>query len=98
MSADMQKIDNEAVRRLLIINHGIEQMLLIEDVDEATSTLFDGPPLRNVKRCFSIDQRDRRRGFHLAYGRHGQASSTPVAAFEGRPRMKSDIDAQIRYA
>ncbi|KAL1995373.1 hypothetical protein VTN49DRAFT_1560 [Thermomyces lanuginosus] len=90
------EIDNEAVRRLLIINHGIEQMLLIEDVDEATSTLFDGPPLRNVKRCFSIDQRDRRRGFHLAYGRHGQASSTPVAAFEGRPRMKSDIDAQIR--
>ncbi|KAF9887119.1 Structural maintenance of chromosomes protein 6 [Aspergillus nanangensis] len=46
------QIDNELVRRQLIINHGIEQMLLIERLQDATSVLFDGQRPSNVKRCY----------------------------------------------
>ncbi|KAJ5555482.1 hypothetical protein N7461_003952 [Penicillium sp. DV-2018c] len=57
------QIDNELVRRQLIINHGIEQTLLIEDVKEASSVLFDGAKPRNVKRCYSMDAQDRLSGW-----------------------------------
>lgn len=90
------QIDNDLVRRQLIINHGIEQIVLIENVEEASKTLFEGPRLRNVKRCFSIDATDRRRGTTLAYGRTGEPSQSPIAPFTGRARMRTDIDSQIR--
>ncbi|OJK00610.1 hypothetical protein ASPACDRAFT_77462 [Aspergillus aculeatus ATCC 16872] len=89
------QIDNELVRRQLIINHGIEQMLLIEDLEEASSVLFDGQKPRNVKRCYCIDPTNRRRGFHLSYSRTGEPSQAPVPAYNGSPRMKSDLASQI---
>ncbi|KAE8131136.1 P-loop containing nucleoside triphosphate hydrolase protein [Aspergillus pseudotamarii] len=90
------QIDNELVRRQLIINHGIEQMLLIEKLEEASSVLFDGQKPRNVKRCYCIDQTDRRRGIHLSYNRVGEPSQAPVPVYSGSPRMKSDLASQIR--
>lgn len=90
------QFDNELVRRQLIINHGIEQMLLIEKLDEASTVLFDGQRPRNVKRCFCIDQSDRRRGIHLSYSRTGEPSQAPVSVYNGNPRMKSDLASQIR--
>ncbi|KAE8375322.1 hypothetical protein BDV26DRAFT_268123 [Aspergillus bertholletiae] len=90
------QIDNELVRRQLIINHGIEQMLLIEKLEEASSVLFDGQKPRNVKRCYCIDQTDRRRGIHLSYSRMGEPSQAPVPVYSGSPRMKSDLASQIR--
>ncbi|BDD63230.1 hypothetical protein MAP00_008150 [Monascus purpureus] len=90
------QIDNELVRRQLIINHGIEQMLLIENLEEATSVLFDSQRPRNVKRCYCIDPSNRRRGIHLSYSRSGEPSQAPVPAFNGSPRMKSDLASQIR--
>ncbi|KGO65461.1 RecF/RecN/SMC [Penicillium italicum] len=89
------QIDNELVRRQLIINHGIEQMLLIEDVNEASAVLFDGARPRNVKRCYSIDPKDRRRGLHLSYSRAGEPSQAPVMGWTDGPRMKSDVALQI---
>ncbi|PGH12549.1 hypothetical protein AJ79_04170 [Helicocarpus griseus UAMH5409] len=89
------EIDNDLVRRQLVINHGIEQVLLIENLEEASSVLFDGDRPRNVKRCFCIDQRDRRRGIHLSYSRMGEPTQSPVQAYAGRPRMKTDIESQI---
>ncbi|ODM18324.1 hypothetical protein SI65_06195 [Aspergillus cristatus] len=91
------QIDNDLVRRQLIINHGIEQMLLIERLEEASSVLFDGARPRNVKRCYCIDRRDKRRGIHLSYSRMGEPSQAPVPAYSGSPRMKSDLDSQIRH-
>ena len=90
------KIDNDLVRRQLIINHGIEQMLLIERLEEASSVLFDGVRPRNVKRCYCIDRKDKRRGIHLSYSRMGEPSQAPVPAYNGSPRMKSDLESQIR--
>jgi chromosome segregation ATPase len=90
------EIDNDLVRRQLIINHGIEQMLLIEKLEEASSILFDGNRPRNAKRCYCIDQADRRRGIHLSYSRTGEPSQSPIPAYTGRPRMRTDLDSQIR--
>ncbi|CAG7927871.1 unnamed protein product [Penicillium olsonii] len=89
------QIDNDIVRRQLIINHGIEQMLLMEHLEEASSVLFDGERPKNVKRCYSIDARDRRRGIHLTYSRGGEPSQSPVAGWTRGPRMKSDSALQI---
>lgn len=83
------------VRSQLIINNGVEQMLLIEDQEEASSVLFDGERPRNVKRCFCIDSRDRRRGIHLSYNRMGDPNQAPVPIYNGHPRMKSDLASQI---
>lgn len=86
------------VRRQLIINHSAEQMLLIEDLDEATSVLYHkrGERARNVKRCYSIDVRDRRRGITLSYNRMNDPSQAPVPIYNGHPRMKSDAASRIR--
>ncbi|KAH2044329.1 hypothetical protein KXV31_002826 [Aspergillus fumigatus] len=90
------QIDNELVRRQLIINHGIEQMLLIERLEDASSVLFDGQRPKNVKRCYCIDRTDRRRGIHLSYSRTGDPIQAPVQAYNGSPRMRSDLESQIR--
>ncbi|KAL4948007.1 hypothetical protein BDW69DRAFT_177269 [Aspergillus filifer] len=90
------QIDNELVRRQLVINHGIEQTLLIESLEEASSVLFDGERPRSVKRCYCINQTDRRRGIHLSYSRTGEPSQAPVSLHSGNPRMKSDRDSQLR--
>ncbi|PYH41146.1 DNA repair protein SMC6 [Aspergillus saccharolyticus JOP 1030-1] len=89
------RIDDELVRRQLIINHGIEQMLLIQNLEEASYILFDGQKPRNVKRCYCIDPINKRRGFHLSYSRTGEPSQAPVPAYNGSPRMNSDLASQI---
>ncbi|KMU72523.1 hypothetical protein CISG_09510 [Coccidioides immitis RMSCC 3703] len=90
------KIDNDLVRRQLIINHSIEQMLLIEDLREASSVMFTNAPPKNVRRCYCIDARDRRRGIHLGFSRTGDPTQSPLGAYTGRARMKTDIEIQIR--
>ncbi|CAG7998256.1 unnamed protein product [Penicillium salamii] len=89
------QIDNELVRRQLIINHGIEQTLLIENLEEASSVLFDGQRPQNVKRCYSVDARDRRRGLYLTYNRAGEPTQSPVTGWTRPARMKSDTALQI---
>ena len=71
-------------------------MLLIENLQEATSVLFDGQRPKNVRRCYSIDIKDRRRGIHLSYTRSGDPVQGPVAMYTGHPRMKSDVTSLIR--
>lgn len=88
-------IDNDLVKNQLIIQHGIEQTLLIADLAQASRVLYDGPRPRNVKRCYCIHQYEKRKGFHLTYTRDGRGSQDPIGEFRGRPRMKTDIEIQI---
>lgn len=90
------EIDNEAVKKQLIIANAIEQSILIPDMAQASEALYaEGRPLRNVKRCFCFSAGSRRRGAVLSY-RNGQAAQDPVHEWQGAPRMKSDIDESIR--
>ena len=89
-------IDNDLVRKQLVIQHSIEQTILIANMEEASKILYGGVRPRNVRRCYSFDPNSKRRGLHLAYTRSGEASQDPIAEWTGAPRMRTDIEAQIR--
>lgn len=90
------EIDNESVKKQLVIAHNIEQAILIPDMAEASETLYSsGQPLRNVKRCYCFSSNNRLRGAVLFY-RGGQPAQDPVHQFQGSPRMRTDIDESIR--
>jgi len=88
----LNQIDNPLVLRQLIINQAIEQTILIEDNQEARETMDQGR-LRNVKQCYNLA---RDGGHRLTYGFGGNLQSTFVARYRGTPRMKTDIEVQIR--
>lgn len=88
-------IDNDLVRKQLVIQHGIEQTILIADMDEASAVLYGAARPRNVKRCYCIDRYSKRRGHMLSFTRSGEASQDPIHEYSGRPRMMTDIEAQI---
>ncbi|OBT47986.1 hypothetical protein VE00_01649 [Pseudogymnoascus sp. WSF 3629] len=90
------EIDNELIRRQLIINQGIEQTILIEERQAAMSAMYDGAKPRNVKQCFCLS--DSRRGWGLRLGYTGASSDrsvSPITPPEGKPRMKTDIESQL---
>jgi structural maintenance of chromosomes protein 6 len=89
-------IDNDLVRKQLVIAHAIEQTILIEDLQEASKVLYEGARPRNVKMCFSLDPINKRRGYLQKYTGHGNASQDPLLEWSGPPRMRTDIEAQVR--
>jgi structural maintenance of chromosomes protein 6 len=89
-------IDDDLVRKQLVIQHGIEQTILIANMEVASEVLYGGNRPRNVRRCYSFDPNSKRRGLHLTYTRSGEASQDPIAEWNGPPRMRTDIEAQIR--
>ncbi|ERF71388.1 hypothetical protein EPUS_07416 [Endocarpon pusillum Z07020] len=89
-------IDHDLVRKQLVIQHGIEQTILIADMEEASEVLYGRDRPRNVKRCYTFDPNTKRRGLHLTYTRSGEASQDPIAEWNGAPRMRTDIEAQVR--
>ncbi|MCJ1356930.1 MAG: Structural maintenance of chromosomes protein 6 [Icmadophila ericetorum] len=90
------EIENELITRQLIINLGIEQTILIEDMSEATE-LMDSARLDKVKQCFSFNKNANEPGMgvRIAYAWGGNLSSTYVDPYKGAPRMKTDVEIQI---
>lgn len=89
-------IENEHIKKQLIINHSIEQMLLIANVSDASKVMYDGTRLRHVRGCYSFHPHDKRKGILLRYTPGGEPSQDPVAEWGGAPRMKGDIEEIIR--
>lgn len=91
------EIDDEMVKKQLVIAHGIEQTILIPDMTEASRELFaHGQPLKNVRRCYCFNPHSRQRGFVLMYKGRGEAAQDPIHQYDGLPRMKSDVEETIR--
>ncbi|KIV96661.1 hypothetical protein PV10_00499 [Exophiala mesophila] len=91
------QIDDEMVKKQLVIAHGIEQTILIPDMTEASRELFaNGQPLKNVRRCYCFNPHSRQRGFVLMYKGRGEAAQDPIQQYDGLPRMKSDVEETIR--
>ncbi|KAL2151561.1 hypothetical protein VTH82DRAFT_6659 [Thermothelomyces myriococcoides] len=89
------KIDNQMVRDQLIINHMIEQIILIPERARAEQVMFDSAPPRNVKACLAFHDRKRGEGLRLAMN-NGSISTSPIQPNPNlRPRMKTDSDSQI---
>ncbi|KAK5149476.1 hypothetical protein LTR04_007044, partial [Oleoguttula sp. CCFEE 6159] len=90
------EIDNDLVRNQLIINQAIEQTVLIPDRKDAFKFMYEsGGRPRNVKVTICHNANRRGAGIRLTIGRGGDASS-PVTPWERPPRMKTDIESQIR--
>jgi chromosome segregation ATPase len=89
------EVDNDLVRNSLIINQGAEQTVLIADSDEAMKFMFSNPRPENVRVTMGIAT-DRRAGFRYEFSGRGAEKTTQVQAWDGHPRMKTDIQDQIR--
>ncbi|KAL1844122.1 hypothetical protein VTJ49DRAFT_4974 [Mycothermus thermophilus] len=86
------EIDNQIVRDQLIINHGIEQVILVPNRVRAQQILFENAPPRNVEACLTFHDGKRGEGLRLAKN----ISSTPVRPnLHQKPRMKTPAETQI---
>jgi chromosome segregation ATPase len=92
-------IENELIKKHLIISQGIDQSILVPNRSDAMRIMFDGPKPRNVRQCFCINDQKRGWGLRLGYmGRQGQNREiSPVKPPQGKPRMKTDIESQIAF-
>jgi chromosome segregation ATPase len=89
------KFDNQLVRDQLIINNGIEQVILVADRVKSEDVMFSGPAPRNVMACLSLHDGKRGEGLRLT-NRNGNYSTTPVVPNpNSRPRMKTDSGSQL---
>ncbi|MCJ1311024.1 Structural maintenance of chromosomes protein 6 [Agyrium rufum] len=89
------EIQEPAITRQMVINQGIEQTILIEDISEARDLMNRGR-LRNVRQCFSLNDRAAAgAGVRLTYAHGDLLSSSAIEPFQGNPRMKTDIEQQI---
>ncbi|KAL9595447.1 MAG: hypothetical protein Q9219_006438 [cf. Caloplaca sp. 3 TL-2023] len=87
------EIDNDLVRKQMIINQAIEQTILIDNRQNAVDAMSDAR-LRNVKQCFAPNVRPGT-GIRFSYGWGGGLTENYVPAFNGPPRMKTDVEFQI---
>ncbi|KAK3486490.1 P-loop containing nucleoside triphosphate hydrolase protein [Neurospora hispaniola] len=92
------KIDNMMVRDQLIINHMIEQVILIPQRTKAEDIMFSGARPRNVKACLSFHDKKRDEGLRLVVNNSGGMSTSPVPPLRNqRPRMKADVGSRLAY-
>lgn len=89
-------IDNDSVRRQLIIGQNIEQTLLIEDQKDAYRVMYQGAKPANVKQCFTMHPS--KRGWAQRYGYIGRNRNEdigPVRPLAREPRLQTNIASQV---
>ncbi|CZR57426.1 related to DNA repair protein rad18 [Phialocephala subalpina] len=93
------EIDNELVKRHLIISMGIEQSILVKKREDALKIMFEGSRPKNVRQCFCLHDSQRGWGHRLGFaGRSGvNRDMTPVNPPINKPRMKTDIESRAVY-
>jgi chromosome segregation ATPase len=90
------RFDDKRVRDHMIINHHIEQTLLIENRAEAEEVMFDGPP-QNSGACLAFQEKRKGHGTRIT-NIHGNLNTAPITtSFDQKPRMKTDQDSQVHY-
>ncbi|ROV89343.1 hypothetical protein VMCG_09646 [Cytospora schulzeri] len=91
------KIDNPLIRSQLIINHRIEQVILVEDKRDAERIMMDGTVPRNVFACYHLFKE---KGFGWGVRitvNASRISSSPVAPPHRslKPRLRSDLHQEV---
>ncbi|KAJ8122833.1 hypothetical protein O1611_g9743 [Lasiodiplodia mahajangana] len=90
------KFKDQRVRDHMIINHQIEQTLLIENRAEAENVMFDGPP-QNSGACLSFQEKKKGHGVRVTNFRNN-LNTTPITPnLAQKARMKTDQDSQAQY-
>jgi len=91
------QIDHELVRNQVIINHSIEQVILIANREKAMEVMYppsNGPPPRNVRFCISTHPH--RRGWSIRLVAGSQVRSDGIRPFEKMARIRTDTQAQMK--
>jgi len=93
------KIDNELIRKQLIILHSIEQTALFKDVESAQAYMFpdNGQRPRNVRAALAINKFTPSMGHHIGGGGDNSRALAPVQAWVGPSRVKTDAESQVRH-
>ncbi|KAI9666478.1 MAG: Structural maintenance of chromosomes protein 6 [Bathelium mastoideum] len=92
------EIQSDLVRNQLIINHAIEQTVLIKDQDQAFDYINRNPQgrARNTKSCIAFNVN--RRGHGIRYSKTGtSAKMDPVTPSDRATRLQTDNEAQKRH-
>ena len=88
-------IDNELIKRQLIIVSSIDQSILIRSRSEGQRAMFDGPRLHNVRACYTLHDTKKDWGHRLTIT-GGSTETTGIKLMLGKaPKMKTDIESQI---
>jgi structural maintenance of chromosomes protein 6 len=93
------RINDDLIRNQLIINQSVEKSVLIEDREEAHGVLMN-QQVSNIRQifCFTDDQTGKNRGAGIRLNKTRVGSSTnPIQPWVGPQRMRSDIQAQLRF-
>ncbi|KAI1007529.1 Structural maintenance of chromosomes protein 6 [Podosphaera aphanis] len=90
-------IDNELVRRHLIINQAIEQTLLIERRNDALKVMFDGTRPYNARQAYSLHDNQRRHGIYFGFTARGSPFTSGIKPPRGQPRLQTDTENKIAY-
>ncbi|PBP23112.1 DNA repair protein [Diplocarpon rosae] len=90
-------IDNELVKRQLIIGSIIDQTILIASRSEAIHVMYSGTRPKNVKQCYAMHDSSRNHGHRLGFGPRGGMDQSPINPPKGQSRMKIDRASQISH-
>jgi chromosome segregation ATPase len=89
------QIDDDLVRRQLIIQNGIEQSILIYKRSDAYATMYEGPKPKNAKCCYCLHDTRRNFGHRLGYTNQTDPDVGPVEfRMQQKPRMMTDKESQ----
>ncbi|KAI5793908.1 P-loop containing nucleoside triphosphate hydrolase protein [Peziza echinospora] len=97
---DVLEISSPLVTKQLIITSSIEQSLLFEDQDEAnqvwgTVNEYNRNHI-NIKVCYAKNQGRRNWGLRIGGGKVGGNNVRPVKPGNGAPKMRTDLESQLR--
>lgn len=90
------KFDNDQVRNQLIMTNSIENIILIEDLQEAHRVMSEGQAPRHAKLSISMHPKKRGHGVTIKPGPGGSLTQEPIDASERR-RMQTDTEGQTNY-
>ena len=82
----------------MIINHSIEQIVLIRDRKTATDFMHrGGSPRKNVRICFAMSDGDTKKGHSIQVNPNSNAMSiNPIIEFKGLGRMQADKESKLK--
>lgn len=92
------EIDNDLVRNQLIITMAIDQVVLVENQEQAMDYMYptNRPRPRNVKSCITWTSGSQGNGIRYEHARTGAEKSSPLTRWNGDARMKTDRADQVR--
>lgn len=89
------EIDNDLVHNALVVNVSIDQTVLIRNRAECEEFMIGARRPANVRAAMCFASRGSA-GIRYESTRTGAQKSSPVDEWKGPPRMKTDMEAQIR--